>query len=132
MSILLAQRRYTGVWSIPGGGRSRTDRDPWHNAERETEEEFGCIPVPHLDLFSLTYPFGRLGFDWKTFVIELPSQPDPARFPDRSAPDFAAEFKDAAWFPIHQVPSKTHWLLYPALLRLRFVLPVKKVWIKSE
>ena len=117
-SILLGQRRGSGVWSIPGGGRHADDEDSWATAARETNEEFGSVPTPYQQRFSVTYPFGILGFHWKTFVIELDDAPDQQCFPNRMARDFSKEFRQAAWFPIRALPKKTHWLLYPAIWRL--------------
>jgi 8-oxo-dGTP pyrophosphatase MutT (NUDIX family) len=117
--ILLAQRKRSGVWSIPGGGRHHSDADPWSTAHRETTEEFGSMPTPHRVKFSQNYPFGILGFRWTTFVVEVLDQPPIVAYPDRQAADFADEFRDAAWFPICALPPKTHWLLYPLIWKLR-------------
>lgn len=126
VSILLGQRRYSGVWSIPGGGRASKDPDSWATARRETHEEFGFMPETHQQRFTLKYPFGLLGFDWTTFVVELPAHPSNPTFPDRTARDFHAEFRDADWFPIHALPAKTHWLLYPAVWRLQLGVGIGK------
>lgn len=107
------------VWSVPGGGRHKTDADSWSTARRETSEEFGSLPDSYHVRFPLTYPFGILGFQWTTFVAEVPEIPSIDVYPDRFAPDFKEEFRDAAWFPISALPPKTHWLLYPAIWRLR-------------
>ena len=119
VSILLAQRKRSGVWSVPGGGRHGSDVDPWSTAHRETTEEFGSVPSPHQVKFSLTYPFGIFGFHWTTFVVKVPELPPVATYPNRQARDFVNEFRDAAWFSISALPPKIHWLLYPAILRLR-------------
>ncbi len=47
ISVLLAQRKRSGVWSIPGGGIHDSDDNPWETAKRETIEEFGSShPFP--------------------------------------------------------------------------------------
>jgi 8-oxo-dGTP pyrophosphatase MutT (NUDIX family) len=117
--ILLGQRRRSGVWSIPGGGRHESDTDSWVTAQRETTEEFGSVPETHHIKFTLTYPFGIFGFRWSTFVIEVQDCLPISSYPDRQSRDFANEFRDAAWFPISALPPKIHWLLYPAIWRLR-------------
>ena len=116
VNLLLAQR-LSGIWSIPGGGSHRNDGDAWVTARRETTEEFGSFPSGSETLFSMRFPFGIMGFDWTTFVVRLRSVPD--CFPDRQARDFLAEFQDAAWFPVKQLPAKSHWLLMPVLWKLR-------------
>jgi 8-oxo-dGTP pyrophosphatase MutT (NUDIX family) len=118
-SVLLGQRRRSGVWSIPGGRWHESDSDPWATAYRETVEEFGSVPTGHQERSSLRYPFGLFGFDWTTFLLEVPDPPAIAAYPDRQAQDFHVEFRDAAWFPIHSLPPKTHWLLYPLIWKLR-------------
>ena len=123
--ILLARRKRSRVWSIPGGARDKTDEGLWATAFRETTEEFGSVPEPRQRRFSLTFPFLVLGFHWKTFVLELPEPPPVSTYPDRNARDFVKEFSDAEWIPIHSLPPKTHWLLYPVLWRLRIK---RQVW----
>ena len=117
-TVLLACRRNSGVWSIPGGKRDEGDRNDWDTAVRETREEFGLIPEGFDRKPGLIIPFGFLGFHWRTFVVELAEHP--ASFPDHSARDFRQEFREACWFPLSAVPPKTHWLLLPLLIRLRF------------
>jgi len=119
LTVLLARRKHSGVWSIPGGGHHESDTDPWSTAQRETTEEFGCIPSNHQVKFSQTYPFRIIGFQWTTFVVEVPETPPTTLYPDRRARDFSIEFSDAAWFPSHSLPPKTHWLLYPVIWKLR-------------
>ena len=119
ISLLLAQRKHSGVWSIPGGGTHGADSDPWATALRETTEEFGIVPPDHLRRFNLRFPFGLFGFDWTTFVVELPEIPTVELFPDLNAKDFHNEFRGTEWFPIHALPPKTHWLLYPLIWRFR-------------
>lgn len=121
ISILLAQRKRSGIWSIPGGGRHESDDAPWGTAHRETSEEFGSLPDPHQVKFTLTYPFGILGFQWTTFVVETLNPPPITIYPNRHSRDFANEFRDAAWFRIVALPPKTHWLLYPAIWKLRMI-----------
>jgi len=118
-AILLAQRRRSGVWSIPGGGAERRDGgDFWRTALRETEEEFGRLPGPTpAPWFAQRFPFGWLGFSWTTYVVRLGERPE--GFPNRNARDFTHEFRDAAWFPIDRLPPKCHWLLWPVVWRLR-------------
>ena len=121
LSILLAQRKRSGVWSIPGGGRDGCDSDPWSVANRETAEEFGSVPSRHQVKSSWTYPFGILGFHWTTFVVEALDPPPIESYPDRRARDFVNEFRNVAWFPINALPPKTHWLLYPVIWKLRML-----------
>lgn len=109
---LLAQRRRSGVWSIPGGGAHR-DEDFWTTATRETSEEFGHFPTTYSIAFSLRYPL--FWFDWTTFVVEVPNAD---RFvPDRAAPHFH-EFRTAEWFDRDKLPNPLHYLLRPLLLRV--------------
>ena len=124
---LLLARRKSGIWSIPGGGSSRHDSDAAATAWRETHEEFGPPQDHGQVLFTQRYPFALLGFDWTTFVVELPAIPDPSLFPSPHARDFRHEFTEARWFPITRLPKRTHPLLYPILLRLltRQLLPTK-------
>lgn len=116
---LLLARRKSGVWSIPGGGRSSQDRDAASNAWRETREEFGELPCTGHLLFVLRYPFSLIGFDWTTLVIALRSPPDQSLFPSPKARDFFSEFTEARWFCICDLPKRTHFLLYPIIFRLR-------------
>ena len=116
--ILLARRRRSRIWSIPGGAARRGEADLWQTACRETQEEFGAVPVGR-PLFTLSYPLGFFGFDWRTYGVEVAPRPDGNRFPDQGSPGFRAEFDAAAWFPVSRLPSRTHGLLYPAVWRLR-------------
>ena len=120
-SILLAQRRRSGIWSIPGGGREGSDSDEWSTAHRETTEEFGKVPEPLQATFSLTYPFGILGFHWTTFVVEVTDPPPIETYPNRQVRDFVNEFRDAAWFPIDALPPKIKCLLYSVIWKLRML-----------
>lgn len=119
--VLLGCRKRSGVWSIPGGGSSYADTDPWDTALRETIEEFGEIPTPYARVSSMRFPFGVLGFDWTTFVLRLAKIPDPSLFPNSQAKDFRHEFRDAQWFPIQALPPKTHILLRPVIARMRIL-----------
>ncbi|MDM8526078.1 NUDIX hydrolase [Desulfococcaceae bacterium HSG8] len=112
---ILLGKRLSGIWSIPGGG-SKKGETLWETAWRETEEEIGFLPdnVKYEKLFSLPYPLGIFGFKWKTFVLKLSECPEKHVFPDRDAPH-AYEFSEVRWFQINRLPSKTHYLLYPAI-----------------
>jgi len=103
--------------SIPGGGRSALDADPWATATRETREEFGVIPDGAIKRFDVSYPFAPL-FSWRTFAVQLPQKPESGTFPDETARDFRHEFTAAAWHDIRRLPRKTHWLLYPVIWKI--------------
>lgn len=118
-SLLLGCRRKSGVWSIPGGG-SHSNETLLDTALRETTEEFGQIPTDAELVCSLKFPFSVIGFEWETFVYRLQSCRDASHFPDTHARDFAKEFNDVGWFPVNHLPSKTHYLIYPVLMRMRF------------
>jgi 8-oxo-dGTP pyrophosphatase MutT (NUDIX family) len=118
IDILLARRKRSGIWSIPGGGADHGEHDRWQTATRETLEEFGNIPPGCLRSFVVTFPFAFAGFSWKTYVVFL-AQDFGGTFPDRQARDFNREFSDARWFPLTELPRKSHLLLWPAVNRLR-------------
>lgn len=153
--ILLGKRRRSCVWTIPGGGRDAGEKGFWSTAARETEEEFCgyCLKsdddqtpstqgktyfypygssqnhtqhrIHYEHLFGFLYPF--LLYNWKTFIVKLSAKPPVEEFPNKNACGFRKEFSDAKWFPIDQMPTKTHWLLWPIMWRLKL-----SRWIKPS
>jgi 8-oxo-dGTP pyrophosphatase MutT (NUDIX family) len=118
IQVLLGCRKHSGIWSIPGGGR-KTNEDFWETALRETTEEFGEIPAGAIRLCSVAFPFSKIGYDWRTFVVRLDESMGGVNFPDSSARDFRHEFQKADWFPIFRLPERTHPLVYPAIWRYK-------------
>ena len=119
MLVLLASRRRSGIWTIPGGGREPGDADCWATALREVTEEFGPLPRSAAKLGRQRYPFGLLGFEWTTHVVRLSAPTEAGVFPAEGARDFPHEFREAKWFPLKAMPPRTHLLLIPVLWKLR-------------
>lgn len=112
--VLLGERRKSGIWSVAGGGKSRSDTSAWETAQRETREELGVRPERSQIVHSQEYPLGFLGFAWTTFVLDVTGEawadsPAGAEFvPGAEATDFHHEFRTAGWWPINALPPKTH------------------------
>ena len=124
--LLLVQRR-SGTWSIPGGGATAGESDPWDTAVRQSSEELG---LPR----SCSGPLGRhrfqarilhevrfqmLLFGWTTFVVDVTGLASPDEYPERMSRDFQAELIDARWVPLSGLPKRVHILLWPVVWKVR-------------
>lgn len=124
IELLLGQRN-SGVWSIPGGRMSVRDRHGFFAcAKRETAEEFGVSEI--VDQVLMAHPrvrycvcFPLIVFNWVTYLVELPDYG--ADFPSPDARDYWQEFRGHGWFLLSSLPSRLHFLLWPAILWLRFL-----------
>lgn len=130
--VLLARRKRSGRWSIPGGGMSKRKGDTeFHiTAIRELKEEFGTCPELEdiLDNISeknaISFPVWPF-FSWKTFYLEMETIPDLIIFPDRRSQGFRCEFSDANWFDVDDLPEKLHFLMGITISRLKTILQQK-------
>ena len=100
--ILLGKRSdrpFRGLWSVPGGGREKTDASELDNAVREFCEETGVdfvsLDAKPIGSWKLYLPF----FSWRTFFYVVS---------DFKASFCLDEFSEIEWVPIREVRKKKH------------------------
>jgi 8-oxo-dGTP pyrophosphatase MutT (NUDIX family) len=105
-TVMLVKRsdemKHPGTWSLPGG-RSEDGESPKETAEREAEEELGELPDATFVRKHVT-TVGDEGHDYHVFIHTMD-----AHQKARWEPELDDENSKYRWYPIEDLPEKTHF-----------------------